>query len=353
MPPRPGIRPPRKNDRFERFQVDWLRDYQDNVEISIPKISIYVSFILIITQIAQYFNFRNANFERRYPRNDTYLSHLADMFKGGPIYVLIALVSFFFFSCFTGFEQDVAFLLGVLFALDDGLLQFLQNNISACYLFMSILFTIYFGLLLQEEFSNTFSLKWYRNLLLSSLGALVSIFLYPEVTPIIFIVFLYANISISKSSLYNKSGGQTVANFIWAAILLVPAIYLIYPRYPKFDFNLYNVYDAFVLAEWNVGTLIPIFLSIPLILSIRTQRVTSYLLATLAVPTFGIFINCSRNLDTLYIRLLFLRLVGSAVAAIVLGRQKFVFASFVVILISFAFAWIQREKFDPIDIDFV
>lgn len=353
MPPRPGIRPPRKNDRSERFQVDWFRDYQDYVEITLPKISIYIGFILIITQISQYFNFKSANFERRYPRNDTYLSHLADMFKGGPIYVLIALLVYFVYSCITGFEQDVAFMLGVLFALDDGLLQFLQNNISACYLFISVLFTIYFGLQLQEEFSGTFSLRWYYNFLGSCVCALISIFLYPEVIPIILIVFLFANISISKSSLINKSGGRTFANLVWAAALLLPSVYLVYPRVPRFDFQLHNVYDVFVLAEWNIGTLIPIILSLPLIAAIRTPRVNSYLISCYAVSIFGIFINCSRNLDTLYIRLLFARMVGSAVASIVLGRQKFIFASFIVILISFGYAWIQREQFNPIDIDFV
>ena len=74
--------------------------------------------------------------------------------------------------------------------------------------------------------------------------------------------------------------------------------------------------------------------------------------ANLIVSFAELFVNFSYSLSTMNMRLFDFRIVASAVAVVVLGRQKFIFVSFVVLLISYAFAWISREEFLPIDTDF-
>ena len=347
-----GLRPPRRTDKFARYQAEWLADVQESVELKPQNIGFYFFFILLITQISTYFNFYSANFERRFPRIDTFLSHWADMFRGGPIYVGLAALAFYIFSCKLGYEMDVAMMFGVLFFLDDGFIQFLINNTSACFHIICILSMIYCGLQLQEEVNSTFSAKWYIYLFLCIASGTISISLYPESIPFMFIVLLFINIAINRSSLSDKGAGTLISYGLWFVCMPLFIFFFIPFRFPRFDFTLENFVDELYLCQWNVGTLIPLFLSLPLIYSIRTKRVVSYLSVCLIVSFFGLFVNFSHSLSTMYMRLFDLRIVASAVSVIILGRQKFVFASFVVLLISYAFAWVRREQFLPIDIDF-
>ena len=348
-----GLRPPRRTDKYSRYQAEWMADAQESVEITPQKIGFYFFMILLITQIATYFNFYSASFERRYPRQDTFLSHWSDMFTGGPIYVALAALAFYLFSCKLGFETDVAMMLGVIFFLDDGLIQFLLNNASACFHIICILSMIYCGLQLQEEVNSTFSKKWNLFLILTIASGTTAISLYPESIPLMFIVLLFINIAIQRSSIDEKFGVSFFSYLMWLIFMPIFVFFFIPCRFPLFDFSIENFVDEFKLCQWNEGTLIPAILAIPLIAVMRTKRTAAYLMVCLIVSFAGLFVNFSHSLSTMYMRLFDFRIIATAVAAIVLGRQKFMFTSFVVILISFAAAWIRREQFLPIDIDFL
>ena len=350
---RRGRRSQRREDRFSRYQSEWMADVQDSVEITPSRIGIFFVGALLITQICTYLNFYKSDFERLHPKLDTIFSHWADRLGFGDIITYLAAIAVFAFSCKYSFDADVAIGIPLLMFLDDGLLQNMNQNPSICMHIVAIYSALYCCFHLQEELSATFSSRWYKYQIGACVSGIIAVGLYPESSILMFVILGCIWLSIYRSTVAEKFSMASFAYMVWFAILPF-TFYWFFPfRWPEFDFNWVNWKDEFRLLQWNVGTLIPIIAALPLMLSMKTRRIRMYLLLTVAIVSVGLFFNTGKSHDSLRIRMLDVRIVASVAATVVLGRQRFMAASFFVILVSFGYGWVKREQFLPVDIDFI